>query len=102
MIMILSLDKARWAVEILNDIEEPLDFIFGGIGGGGLMSGVAAYIKNISPNTKVIGVEPEGAPSMKAAFENGGPVHLKKLINSVTVQQFNVLDKTLMKFAANI
>lgn len=66
-------------VEILNDIEEPLDFVFGGIGGGGLMSGVAAYIKNISPNTKVIGVEPEGAPSMKAAFENGGPVTLEKI-----------------------
>lgn len=66
-------------VEILNDIEEPLDFVFGAIGGGGLMSGVAAYIKNISPTTKVIGVEPEGAPSMKAAFDNGGPLTLEKI-----------------------
>lgn len=67
------------AVEVLNDIEVPVDFIFGGIGGGGLMSGIAAYMKNISPNTKVIGVEPDGAASMKAAFENGGPVLLEKI-----------------------
>ncbi|KGR80220.1 threonine ammonia-lyase IlvA [Ureibacillus manganicus] len=67
------------AVEVLNDIDEPLDFIFGGIGGGGLMSGVSAYVKSISPSTKVIGVEPTGAASMKAAFENGGPTHLPKI-----------------------
>lgn len=66
-------------VEILNDIEEPLDYVFGGIGGGGLMSGVAAYVKNISPHTKVIGVEPLGAASMKAAFDNDGPVTLEKI-----------------------
>lgn len=66
-------------VEILNEIGVPLDYVFGGIGGGGLMSGVAAYVKNISPETKVIGVEPLGAPSMKAAFENDGPVTLEKI-----------------------
>jgi threonine dehydratase len=67
------------AVEVLNDIEEPLDFIFGGIGGGGLMAGISSYIKNISPNTQVIGVEPTGAASMKAAFDNGGPTTLNKI-----------------------
>ncbi|MFL0506749.1 threonine ammonia-lyase IlvA [Ureibacillus sp. 179-F W5.1 NHS] len=67
------------AVEVLNDIEEPLDFIFGGIGGGGLMAGIGTYVKNISPNSRVIGVEPAGAASMKAAFENGGPISLDKI-----------------------
>ncbi|RHW40063.1 threonine dehydratase [Lysinibacillus yapensis] len=67
------------AVEVLNDIEEPLDYIFGGIGGGGLMAGISSYIKNISPNTKVIGVEPTGAASMKAAFDHGSPIPLKKI-----------------------
>nr|WP_106783404.1 threonine ammonia-lyase IlvA [Lysinibacillus timonensis] len=67
------------AVEVLNDIDEPLDFLFGGIGGGGLMSGVSAYVKNISPDSKVIGVEPAGAASMKAAFENKGPIQLEKI-----------------------
>lgn len=64
------------AVEIMNDIEEPIDFIFGSIGGGGLMSGVSAYVKNLSPTSQVIGVEPAGATSMKAAFENGSPIVL--------------------------
>lgn len=66
-------------VEILNDIEDPLDYIFAGIGGGGLISGIGAYVKHISPNTKVIGVEPAGAASMKAAFENDGPITLDKI-----------------------
>lgn len=48
------------AVEIMNDMEEPIDYVFGSIGGGGLMSGVSAYVKNLSPSTKIIGVEPAG------------------------------------------
>ncbi|MGK4151454.1 threonine ammonia-lyase IlvA [Kurthia gibsonii] len=67
------------AVEIMNDIERPIDYIFGSIGGGGLMAGVSTYIKNLSPNTKVIGVEPSGAASMKAAFKEANPVHLPKI-----------------------
>ena len=67
------------AVEIMNDVEAPIDFLFGGIGGGGLMSGVASYVKNLSPNSKVIGVEPAGAASMKAAFDNDGPTTLGKI-----------------------
>ncbi|MCR2821683.1 threonine ammonia-lyase IlvA [Lederbergia panacisoli] len=58
------------AVEIMNDIEEPVDFVFASIGGGGLVSGLSAYIKNLSPHTRMIGVEPEGAASMKAALKN--------------------------------
>jgi len=64
------------AVEIMNDMEEPIDYIFGSIGGGGLMSGVSAYVKNLSPTSKIIGVEPAGAGSMKAAFAEGGAVAL--------------------------
>lgn len=64
------------AVEIMNDMEEPIDYVFGSIGGGGLMSGVSAYVKNLSPSSKIIGVEPAGAGSMKAAFAEGGAVAL--------------------------
>lgn len=67
------------AVEIMNDIEEPIDYIFGSIGGGGLMAGVSSYVKNLSPQTKVIGVEPAGAGSMKAAFEQGFPTPLASI-----------------------
>lgn len=91
------------AVEIMNDIEEPIDYIFGSIGGGGLMSGVSAYVKNLSPNTKVIGVEPNGAPCMKAAFDNGSPVALPsidKFVDGAAVQlagqnTFNVCQQYL-------
>ena len=67
------------AVEIMNDIEEPLDFVFASIGGGGLMAGLSTYIKNVSPHTRMIGVEPEGAGSMKAAFTNGEVTVLEKI-----------------------
>lgn len=67
------------AVEIMNDIERPVDFVFGSIGGGGLMAGVSTYIKNLSPKTKIIGVEPAGAASMIAAFKNKQPIELPKI-----------------------
>lgn len=57
------------AVEIMNDIEEPIDYVFASIGGGGLMSGLSTYIKNLSPHTKMIGAEPAGAASMKASID---------------------------------
>ena len=75
--------------EILNQAKEPLDYIFVPIGGGGLASGLGAYISRMSPSTKIIGVEPGGAPCMKAAIENGGPVkleHIDKFVDGAAVQ----------------
>lgn len=77
------------AVEMMNDIEEPLDFVFASIGGGGLVSGLGTYIKNVSPQTKIVGVEPEGAASMNAAFSKQQPIHLEsidKFIDGAAVQ----------------
>ena len=65
--------------EILSQTPERLDYIFVPIGGGGLASGLGSYIKSMSPETKIIGVEPAGAPCMKAAIENGGPVELEEI-----------------------
>ncbi|MEL7022107.1 MAG: threonine ammonia-lyase, partial [Bacteroidota bacterium] len=56
-------------VEILEDCREPIDYIFLGIGGGGLVSGVGSFFKQMSPETKIIGVEPEGAPAMHNALK---------------------------------
>lgn len=67
------------AVEIMNDMKEPIDYVIGSIGGGGLMSGVSTYIKHLSPSTKVIGIEPSGAASMKAAIKQGAPVALDSI-----------------------
>ena len=65
--------------EIMSQTSEKLDYIFVPIGGGGLASGLGAYIKAISPETKVIGVEPGGAPCMKAAIEKGELVDLPEI-----------------------
>ena len=75
--------QATVGVEILEDlpnfIEANLDYVFLPIGGGGLSAGVGAYFKSISPNTKIIGIEPEGAPSMQAAMQAGYPVELDNI-----------------------
>ena len=76
--------------EILSQFPEKLDYIFVPIGGGGLASGLGSYIKAMSPETKIIGVEPAGAPCMKAAIENGGPVALDeidKFVDGAAVQK---------------
>jgi len=62
-------------VEIYQDLPE-IDVVVMPIGGGGLASGVGSYLKNIKPAIKLIGVEPEGAPSMNQALKNGSPVTL--------------------------
>ena len=66
-------------LEILTDDVPEIDYIFGTIGGGGLMAGVGTYVKGTSPHTKIIGCEPAGAASMKAAFDAGGPVALPEV-----------------------
>ncbi len=70
--------QATVAVEILEDLSN-IDYIFIPIGGGGLSSGVGSYFKTFSPQTKVIGLEPEGAPSMLAALRAGKPVTLEQI-----------------------
>ncbi len=57
--------------EIMEACKEPVDVLLVTVGGGGLAAGVASYVKAVSPNTRIIGVEPEGAPSMLAAMERG-------------------------------
>ena len=77
-------------LEILKQTDAQLDYIFVPIGGGGLASGLGSYIKQMSPSTKVIGVEPAGAPCMKAAIENGGVIKLQeidKFVDGAAVQQ---------------
>ncbi len=65
-------------IEILEDLTD-IDYLFIPVGGGGLASGVGSYIKMYSPKTKIIGLEPEGAPSMTAAFKNGYPITLESI-----------------------
>jgi len=56
-----------------------LNKIFVPVGGGGLAAGIAIYIKQLLPNIKVIGVEPEDAASLKVSLDHGGPITLSKV-----------------------
>ncbi|HEY3430409.1 MAG TPA: threonine ammonia-lyase IlvA [Cyclobacteriaceae bacterium] len=66
------------AKEIFDE-QSDVDFMFVPIGGGGLCAGVGQYVQTYSPHTKIVGVEPSGAPSMQAALEAGKPVVLEKI-----------------------
>lgn len=59
------------ALEILEQAKEPIDYLFLPVGGGGLAAGVSSVFKVLSPDTKIIGIEPEGAPSLKVSLEKG-------------------------------
>jgi threonine dehydratase len=75
--------QATVGVEILDDLpnftDAQLDYVFLPIGGEGLSAGVGTYFKLKTPNTKIIGIEPEGAPSMQAAMQAGYPIELKNI-----------------------
>lgn len=70
--------QATVGLEILED-QSDVDYLFVPVGGGGLAAGIGTYFKNFSPKTRIIGLEPEGAPSMKAALEAGQPVTLDNI-----------------------
>ncbi|WP_256710529.1 threonine ammonia-lyase IlvA [Paenibacillus sp. FSL H8-0548] len=57
--------------ELMESADAVPDFIFLTVGGGGLAAGVSSYVKIVSPTTKVIGVEPEGAQSLRASLDAG-------------------------------
>ena len=65
--------------ELTSQIGEPLDVLLLPVGGGGLASGVATWVREVWPQTRIIGVEPAGAASMAAAIEAGEPVRLDTL-----------------------
>ncbi len=71
--------QATIGLEILDDADQEIDYLFLPIGGGGLSSGVSAMFKALSPKTKIIGVEPKGAPAMKQSIAEGNVVTLDSI-----------------------
>jgi threonine dehydratase len=71
--------QATVGMEILEDAGGQVDFLFMPVGGGGLASGVGSWVRAVSPSTKLIGVEPAGAPSMAAALAAGHTVTLETI-----------------------
>jgi len=70
--------QATVGVEILED-QPQIDYLFVPVGGGGLSAGVGSYFKIFSPQTKIIGIEPAGAPAMYESRLAGKPVTLESI-----------------------
>jgi len=66
-------------LEILSECKSHIDYVIVPVGGGGLISGICVYFQNMSPDTKIIGVEPQGAPSMTRSIEDGKVVTLDSI-----------------------
>jgi threonine dehydratase len=90
-------------IDIVNDMNElgqSVDYVFMGIGGGGLASGVGSCLKQISKATRVIGVEPAGAPSMRQSFDAHQVVKLPeidKFVDGAAVKQVGQLTFTICR-----
>lgn len=87
-------------LELLEQTQEPIDYLFVAIGGGGLASGLSAVFKSLSPETKIIGVEPLGAPSMKTSVENNQNTelqHIDKFIDGAAVKKVGDLTFAICK-----
>jgi threonine dehydratase len=78
------------AVEILRQCQEPIHAIFVPVGGGGLVGGIAAYVKRLRPETRIVGVEPEDADAMHRSLRAGRRVtlsHVGLFADGVAVRQ---------------
>lgn len=86
--------QATVGLEILEQSQQPIDYVFVPVGGGGLASGLSSVFKLLSPKTKIIGVEPAGAPSMKKSLEENNNIKLDsidKFVDGAAVQQVGEL-----------
>ena len=81
------------AMEVLRQLREPIDTIFVAVGGGGLIGGIAAYVKRLRPEIRVVGVEPEDANAMERSLRAGRRVtlpHVGLFADGVAVKQVGV------------
>ena len=78
------------AKEIVEDLPGGPEVVVAAVGGGGLLAGIAAYVKQAYPSALVVGAEPAGAASMTAALAAGGPVKLPdidRFVDGAAVQE---------------
>lgn len=90
------------AVEVLNDCPEKIDYMFAGIGGGGLISGVGTYLKSVSPQTKLIGVEPAGASSMNESISKEKVTSLQEIDSFVDGAAVKTVGNETFRICQNI
>ena len=88
------------ALEMLDQYSKGFDYVLVPLGGGGLVSGMLTVFKKKSPGTKVIGIEPEGAASMKLALEKGKRISLESMdyfVDGAAVRQVGRLPFKICK-----
>jgi threonine dehydratase len=87
-------------LEIMEQMDDFIDYVIVPIGGGGLASGLSSYIKELSPMTRIIGVEPAGAPSMTMALKYGKPYKLDTIstfVDGAAVKKVGSLNYPICK-----
>ncbi|WP_457611462.1 threonine ammonia-lyase IlvA [Lutibacter sp.] len=89
-------------LEILNDTSNPIDYLFLPVGGGGLASGVSNVFKVLSPKTKIVGVEPKGAPSLTTSLKNGKNTTLTEIENFVDGAAVKRMGELTFKFCKEL
>ena len=93
------------AVEILDQLDAEPDLVIVGVGGGGCISGITAYLAERTTNTAVLGVEPAGAASMMAALATGEPVtldHVDQFVDGAAVKRAGVLTYAALAAAGDM
>ncbi|TDT44982.1 L-threonine ammonia-lyase [Maribacter spongiicola] len=93
--------QATVGLELISQSKAPIDYLFVCIGGGGLASGLISVFSELSPDTKIIGVEPKGAPSMKTSIEAGEVValdHIDKFIDGAAVKKVGSLTYAICNY----
>ncbi len=71
--------QGTMAIEIIEQCPQPIDYLIVSVGGGGLIAGLGVYFKEMSPQTRIIAVEAQGAASLKAALDAGKVVTLENI-----------------------
>lgn len=87
-------------LEILNNCDTTIDYLFVPVGGGGLASGVSSVFKALSPSTKIVGVEPQGAPSLTTSLEKGENITLdeiEKFVDGAAVKRMGEITFQICK-----
>ncbi|MEL6561169.1 MAG: threonine ammonia-lyase [Bacteroidota bacterium] len=99
--------QATIGMEILDEADTEIDYLFLPIGGGGLSAGVSSVFKTLSPHTKIIGVEPAGAPAMHRSVQENRVVELGKIdkfvdgaaVKKVGIKTFQLCKENLTEVA---
>lgn len=94
--------QGTMGIEIMEQIKVSLDMIFIPVGGGGLIAGLGSYLRIHSPSTRIIGVEPEGAPSMTRSLKEGRRVTLEKFEKFVDGAAVATIGELNFKIASEV